>query len=210
MGPRARDERGTKRAGVLIIDEYQDVVTSGHGVALGDDRFLAKGREANAITIVATQSLTSLKNSLRNDHAAGELFQNFRTRIAGSSDDPATVRNFQEITGQVDREMVSRSVSETSQDAKPNLVTGGYAAGRATNVSEGLTTSMQKEFCVTAAQFGSLAMFETFARVFDGSKATFHRLYLKPFFLKDKSTRHDTLLAALKRSHSSCTCGGLD
>ena len=46
--------RPKDRSGVLVIDEYQDVVSSGHGVALGDESFLAKGREANTITIAAT------------------------------------------------------------------------------------------------------------------------------------------------------------
>ena len=81
------------------------LLTVGSGGALGDGSFLAKGREGNSITIAATQSLTSLENAVGREKAARELIQNFRTRIVCHSSDPATIRNFQELVGQVAAEI---------------------------------------------------------------------------------------------------------
>ena len=190
--------RTKARCGLLVIDEYQDVVTSGHGVALGDERFLAKGREANTITIAATQSLTSLENALGREKAARELFQNFRTRIAGSSGDIYTIRSFQELAGEKETERMSHSVSETSQDARPNLFLGGYESAR-TNLSESVTTSSHKEYRITAEEFVRLGAFECFAQIFDGSTTEFRRLCLKPYFLGRRPISHRNLVANLKK-----------
>lgn len=189
-------ERGKEHCGVLLIDEYQDVVTTGHGAAIGDDRFLAKGREANTISIVATQSLSSLENSIGREAAMKELCQNFRTRIAGHSTDLATIRAFQELVGQEEREKVSHSFSELSQDAKSNFILGGFEAENA-NISESVSTSSQREFVLTGKEFSSLKTFECFAIVFDGVGSNFHRLFLKPYFLADRRTSHQKVLARL-------------
>lgn len=189
--------RPSEHAGVLVIDEYQDVATSGHGVALGDERFLAKGREANTISIMATQSLTSLENSIGRDKAARELMQNFRTRIVGPSTDLYTIRSFQELAGEKEVDRLSHSLSETSQDARPNLFLGGFDSERA-NISESISRTKQKEFKISVSDFASLKSFECFAQVYDGLSVEFRRLCLKPYFLTDKSTSHARLMEALR------------
>lgn len=189
--------RDLKRSALLIMDEYQDVVSTGSGATLGDERFLAKSREANAITIAASQSLTSLENSVGSDKAAKELFQNFRTRILAHSSDLATIRSFQELAGQYDREKKSRSISELSQHTRRNIMLGGFDLTDAT-LSESVNTSEQKEYLVTGKDFSRLSSFEAFACVYDGVETIFTKLFLKPYFLKDKSTPHKSLLTQLK------------
>ena len=179
--------RGKERTALLIMDEYQDVVSSGYGSLIGDDRFLAKGREANAVTIAATQSLSSIENSLGRANAAKELCQNFRTRIACHSADILTIKTFQDLVGDEDRLKKSHSVSEMSQDARSNLAMGGFDADRA-NISESLSTSPHREPIVTGRDFSQLAAFQALALVFDGFTTKFHRLNLKPYFLKAPAT----------------------
>ena len=178
---------------VLICDEYQDVVTSGGGKALGDERFQAKCREANAIFIVASQSLTSIMNSVGKEKAAKELIQNFRTRIACHSLDAETVKNFQEIVGQRDVERVSHSFSETTQSPTRNIILGGFDSQNA-NISESVNVSKHREFEITGKEFSRLETFEAFAIVYDGARSVFSQIYLKPQFLKDKRVSQPTVL----------------
>lgn len=194
-------KRGKERSAILIADEYQDVVSTGGGAAIGDDRFCAKSREANAVAIFATQSLTSLKNSVGKEDSAKELIQNFRTMIAGHSTDPMTIHSFQELMGQEDRQRVSHSVSENAHRPNRNFISGGFDAKDA-NISESISTSEQKEYRVTGKEFSTLTSFESFARIYDGNATTFKKLYLKPYFLESKNLLHAKVLALLKSATS--------
>jgi hypothetical protein len=193
----ADPQANRERAGVLLVDEYQDVVTVGSGGTLGDGAFLAKGREGNTITIAATQSLTSLENAVGREKAARELIQNFRTRIVCHSSDPSTIRNFQELVGQVDRPKRSHSISEQAHHTKRNLVLGGFEAKDA-NISESISHTEQKEYVVTTGDFSRLNSFEAFALVYDGVGTTFRKLFLKPHYLEKKNTPHLEVLKSLK------------
>lgn len=197
-------KRTTERSALLIIDEYQDVVSSGYGTLLGDDRFLAKGREANAITIAATQSLSSIENSLGRANAAKELTQNFRTRIACHSSDILTIKVFQDLIGDEDRSKRSHSYSEMSQDTRKNLLAGGFDAEHA-NISESISTSTQRESIVTGKDFSRLRSFEALALIYDGFKTTFMRLNLKPYFLKKRNTSHEELMGILGKGVAAAT-----
>lgn len=194
---RLSDGRGSSRYAVLLIDEYQDVVSTGAGSTLGDERFLAKSREARAVTIAAAQSYSSIENSVGRDRAARELFQNFRTRIACHSTDLATIKSFQELAGQYDRKKQSHSVSEISQHTERNFVLGGFDLKEAT-ISESVSTNEQKEYFLTGKEFSRLKNFEAYCLAYDGVESKFHKLYLKPYFLEKKETLHRDLLKSIK------------
>ena len=191
------------RAALLIMDEYQDVVSTGRGTTAGDDRFLAKGREANAITIAATQSLSSIENSVGKSDAAKELFQNFRTRIACHSTDLLTIRTFQDLIGEEDRQKRSHSYSELSQDTRKNYVLGGFDADNA-NISESISTSVHRESIVTGKDFSRLNAFEALSLVYDGVKTNFVRLNLKPYFLEQRNVGHADLQRLLGGAVVGC------
>ena len=186
------------RYAVLVMDEYQDVATSGGGAGLGDDRYLAKARESKAITIAATQSVSSLENAIRSEPATREILQNFRTRIFGNSTDLKTIHLFQEPHGQVERERHSHGVSESAQGTRPDLF-GGYGSDRMSR-SESVSTHYSQEFPVTAREFSRLRPFEAFAQVFDGVETHFEKLFLKPYFLNDMRTSHERVLSDLRKS----------
>ncbi len=187
------------RHALLVMDEYQDVATSGGGAGLGDDRFLAKARESKAITIAATQSVSSLENAIRSEPATREILQNFRTRIFGNSTDPKTIRLFQEPHGQVERERSSHSFSESAQDARRDALFGGYDSQRS-SISESVSTHTAMEYPITAREFSRLRTFEAFAQVFDGLETRFEKLFLKPHFLKTLRTPHRKILQDLRES----------
>lgn len=189
--------RSTERPALLMCDEYQDIVTCGGGHAIGDDRFQAKCREANAIFIAAAQSLSSIMNTVGKEKAVRELIQNFRTRIAFHSSDTATIKDFQELAGQREFERASHSLTEIAQSPTRNLVLGGFDTSSA-NISESVSISTQKEFEVTGREFNKLETFECYSLVFDGDRTTFQKLYMKPFYLRNKATLHKDIVPGQK------------
>ena len=196
---RLEEERDIKRSAILLIDEYQDIVTVSAGSIMGDDKCLAKGRAANIVTIAATQSYSSLLAALRHRDVAFEIIQNFRTKIACHSDDLKTATFFRELSGDKIIERKSHSISEMTQKAQRNLLLGDFD-GASSNISESVSHTETKEKNITPEMFASLNTFEAFARVYDGVGTTFKKLYLKPYFLKNKRTPHREVLKMLKSS----------
>lgn len=192
-------EKSASFTTALIIDEYQDVVTCGGGGTIGDESFLAKARESKPAVIVATQSLSSLMNSIGSQRPALELVQNFRTRIACHSSDLETIKIFQELAGKEDVENQTRSISETAQGAKLNLLAGGFDSQNA-SINESVSRGLRREDLVTGKEFSRLRTFEAFAQVFDGIETRFLKLYLKPHFLKKLNTKHEMVLEILRVS----------
>ena len=186
---------------VLISDEVQDTVTTGGGSGFGDERFLAKCREANAICIAATQSLNSLFNTLKDDKAAKEYVQNFRTRITFHSSDWETIKNMQELVGQVERQRQSHSISEISQKTERNFILGGFDSTNA-NISESISVSEHREHKLTGNDFTSLKTFEAWGLVFDGVETQCRKLYMKPLFLKKPELPHERVLEMIKSQKS--------
>lgn len=183
----------------LIIDEYQDVVTCGGGGTIGDDTFMAKARETKPAVIVATQSLSSLMNTVGSQRPALELVQNFRTRIACHSSDMETIKLFQDLAGKEDFESETHSLSETAQSAKLNLLAGGFDS-KSSSLNEAVSRAKRREDLVTGKEFSRLRTFEAFAQVFDGIETRFLKLYLKPDFLKSINTKHESVLELLRVS----------
>ena len=186
----------------LIADEYQDIVSVGYGGVIGDDKICAKGREANFFFLAASQSINSIYNAIGNETAAKELIQNFRTRIACHSSDIDTICNFKELMGQEEKETTSRSVSEQSQRTTRNFILGGFDSKDA-HINESISTSQQKEFLVTGKDFSRLKSFEAFAQVYNGVETNFYKLFLKPYFLKKKNTKHKKVLKLLEKKPST-------
>jgi len=182
----------------MIIDECQEVTSVGGAGVAGDDKLLAKGREANAFSCYATQSIASLENAIGKEKAAKELFQNFRTKIACHSSDSETIRVFKELAGQTEIEKESSSISELSQNTQKNHLMGGFDASGAT-ISESRSRSSQKDYVVSAKEFSELKTFEAIGQIYDGVETKFQKLYLKPLFLKNKRTPHTKVLEHLRK-----------
>lgn len=173
------------------------VATCGGGGTLGDDSFMAKARESKPAVIVATQSLSSLMNTVGRERPALELVQNFRTRVACHSSDLETIKMFQALAGKEDVESQTHSFSETAQSAKLNLLAGGFDS-KNSSLNEAVSRGTRREDILTGKEFSRLRTFEAFAQVFDGIETKFLKLYLKPDFLKAVNTKHETVLEMLR------------
>ncbi len=170
------------RPTVFICDEYQNYATVGGDNPTGDERFLSISRQPKCIPIVATQSVSSLKEALPNE-GVKTLLQAFRTKIFLSTSDPDTARFASEICGKTDRTRISYTVSESSTN--PNV---GWLSGRTSSNKGSVSASKQyqkhKEPLFDERVFFELKNAQAVAAVFDGvtpHAATY--CYLKPDFL---------------------------
>ena len=192
-------ERDKSVSGVIIIDEYQDVVTVSSGTSIGDEKCLAKGREANTITIAATQSYSTLENAIGREKATKELIQNFRTKIACHSSDLSTIKLFQELVGKEETQKTSHNISESSQHTNRNYLIGGFDA-REANITESYSTASQKDYAFTGREFTGLQSFESVGFIYDGVSTRFEKIFLKPHFLKNPNTPHKKVIEMLASS----------
>lgn len=93
--PRA-EAKGVEGRDVFFFSDEYDVVLS----MPADGTYLSKGREARAINILLTQSLEMIFGKVRNEHQAGSLLSNCRTKIC--------LRRRGQLHGQVFRRPVRR------------------------------------------------------------------------------------------------------
>jgi hypothetical protein len=170
------------RPTVFICDEYQNFATVGGDNPTGDERFLSLSRQPRCIPIVATQSISSLKDALPNE-GVKTLLQAFRTKIFLSTADPDTARFASEICGKTEKTRISYTVSESSSNANVGLLSGRTSASKG-SVSASKQYQKQKEPVFEERVFFELKNAQAIVSAFDGispKPATY--CYLKPGFL---------------------------
>jgi len=170
------------RPTVFICDEYQNFATVGGDNPVGDERFFSISRQPRCIPIVATQSVSSLKEALPNE-GFKTLMQTFRTKIFLTTSDPDTARFASEICGKVDKTKISYTVAESSNNAQVGWLSGRTSSNRG-SVSASKHYQKSKEPLFEERAFLELKNAQAIAVVFDGIHplpATY--CYLKPDFM---------------------------
>ncbi len=170
------------RPTVFICDEYQNYATVGGDNPTGDERFLSISRQPRCIPIVATQSLSSLRDSLPNE-GVKTLLQAFRTKVFLSTSDPDTARFASEICGKTDHTRISFTVSESSSNANVGWLSGRTSSNKG-SVSASKQYQKHKEPLFEERVFFELKNAQAIIAAFDGVSprpATY--CYLKPDFL---------------------------
>jgi hypothetical protein len=170
------------RPTVFICDEYQNFATVGGDNPTGDERFLSMSRQPRCIPIVATQSISSLKEAVPN-HGVNTLLQSFRTKIFLATSDPDTARYASELCGKSDRTRISYTVSESATNANVGWLSGRTSSNKG-SVSASKQYQKHKEPIFDERVFFELKNAQSIAVVFDGitpQPATY--CYLKPSFL---------------------------
>jgi len=125
------------RPTVFICDEYQNFATVGGDNPSGDERFLSLSRQPRCIPVVATQSISSLKDALPNE-GVKTLLQAFRTKVFLTTTDPDTARYAYELCGKADKTRVSYTVSESGSNANV-----GWLSGRTSSSKGSVSASKQ-------------------------------------------------------------------
>jgi hypothetical protein len=170
------------RPTVFICDEYQNFATVGGDNPTGDERFLSISRQPKCIPIVATQSVSSLKDAMPNE-GVKTLLQAFRTKVFLTTSDPDTARFASELCGQADRTRISYTVSESSSNANVGWLSGRTSSNKG-SVSASKQYQKQREPLFEEKAFFELKNAQAIVTAFDGSAplpATY--CYLKPDFL---------------------------
>ncbi len=166
---------------VFICDEYQGFATVGESDPSGDEKFFSLSRQARLVSLVATQSISSLRSTLPGE-SWRTLLQTFRTRIFLTLTDEASCKQASEACGQVERLKEQYSISESSQSGV-GLLSGRAGGGKGTF---GVTKSYapRREPVFPPSAFGELGNAQAIVSAYDGRNPlppTY--CYLKPWYL---------------------------
>ena len=131
--------KGVIRPMCFISDEYQEYVTA------NDADFYAQSREAKCINIVATQSYTSLLNTLNNQNTVKVIVQNLVNKLWFRSDDIFTIEDIQKQIGKEEKTKTSTTYSENSKHSDYNFFTKKFTAIDS-NLSESVNSYSQFEY----------------------------------------------------------------
>jgi hypothetical protein len=178
------------RSTLFICDEYQNFATVGGDNPTGDERFLSLSRQPKCIPIVATQSISSLKEALPNE-GVKTLLQAFRTKVFLSTSDPDTARYASELCGKADKTRISYTVSESSSNANVGWLSGRTSSNKG-SVSASKQYQLHKEPLFEENVFFDLKNAQSVIVAFDGiSPLPPTYCYLKPDFLPITMTWFD-------------------
>lgn len=170
------------RPTVFVCDEYQNFATVGGDNPTGDERFLSLSRQPKCIPLVATQSISSLKDALPNE-GVKTLLQAFRSKVFLTTSDPETARYATELCGKADKTRISYTVSESSSNANVGWLSGRTSSSRG-SVSASKQYQKHREPLFDENVFLELKNAQTIVVAYDGITPlppTF--CYLKPDFL---------------------------
>ena len=129
----------TIRPSAFISDEYQEYVTT------SDANFYAQSREAKCINIIATQSYTSILNTLNNQNASKVIIQNLVNKFWFRTDDIYTIEDIQKQIGKEEKTRVSKTISENSKENNYSLVSHDFTAFNS-SLSESVNEYSQLDF----------------------------------------------------------------
>lgn len=173
--------KGNPKVTAFICDEFHEYVTT------TDSDFFAQSREAKCINIVATQSYTSLLNTLKDQYSVKSIIQNLINKLWYRTDDSFTIEDAQKQIGKEDKTKVSRSISENAQETNYNYITHSLNS-KNSNVSESINYNVNTDYVYDTNFFTRhLETFSCLSFISDGNKIlTPQKLKMCPYFLEDE------------------------
>lgn len=149
---------------IFMCDEYHEYVT------LSDSDFFAQSREAKCINIVATQSYTSLLNTLKDESSVKVILQNLVNKIWLRTDDIFTIESAQKQIGREDKIKYSRNISENAGETNYNYFINSLESKKS-NISESISTQIHTDFVYDTNFFTQkLKTFSCLAFLSDGTQ----------------------------------------
>ena len=150
------------RKSSFICDEYHEYITD------TDCDFFAQSREAKCINIIATQSYSSLLNTIKDETTIKTIIQNLINKIWFRTDDIFTIEEAQKQIGKEEKEKISTTISESAKQTDYNLFTKKFVS-RDSNLSESYSKHMENEFVFDTNFFSQeLKTFTALAFLSDG------------------------------------------
>ena len=166
-----------------IFQGNQKIFDINEYVTKNDATFLAQSREAKSINIVATQSYSSLLNTLKDQTSTRVLIQNFVNKFWFRTDDSFTVDEILKQTGKEEKKIISHSISENAKQTNYNFIFNSFSS-KDSNISESVNTSSQRDFIFDSNFFSrELETFSCLAFLSNGNSILpVEKLYLTPYF----------------------------
>lgn len=164
----------------FISDEFHEYVTS------SDANFFAQSREAKCINIVATQSYTSLLNTIKSEATVKVIIQNLVNKFWFRTDDLFTIEEAQKQIGKEYKKTISESVSENAKETVYSYFTDSLNS-KGSNISQTISSSTNFDYIYDTNFFSSkLETFSALTFLSDGSKIlTPEKISLIPYFKLD-------------------------
>ena len=177
-----------KRKSAFISDEYHEYVTT------TDADFFAQSREAKCINIIATQSYTSLQNSLKDESNVKVIIQSLINKFWFRTDDNFTIEEAQKLIGKEEKEKISTTISENAKQTNYNLFSNQLIS-RDTNISESFNKYTEKDFIYDTRFFSQeLEVFVSLGFISDGNHIfSPQKINLIPYFKKVKIFKNNNL-----------------
>lgn len=149
---------------IFMCDEYHEYVNT------SDADFFAQSREAKCISIVATQSYSSLLNALKDEASVKVIIQNLVNKLWLRTDDIFTIESAQKQIGREDKTKISKNISENAAETNYNYFTNSLKSKKS-NLSESISTHIQTDFIYDTNFFTqSLNTFSCLAFISDGNR----------------------------------------
>lgn len=127
------------RSVAFISDEFHEYITS------TDTDFFAQSREAKCINIIATQSYTSLLNTLDNPNTTKAIIQNLVNKLWFRTDDIFTIEDAQKQLGKEEKTKYSKTISENAKTTSFNIFTKKFNS-LDSNLSESINSYSQFDY----------------------------------------------------------------
>ena len=161
----------------FVSDEYQEYVTA------NDADFFSQSRESKCINIVATQSYTSLLNTLNNQNTVKVIVQNLVNKLWFRCDDIFTIEDIQKQIGKEEKKKTSTTYSENAKHSDYNYFTKHFISVDS-NLSESINSYSQFEYVYDYNFFTqNLENFSCVGFLSDGSKIMRpQKLSMIPYF----------------------------
>ena len=173
----SKNNMDSQRPIAFISDEYHEYCTA------SDANFFAQSRESKCINIVATQSYSSLLNTINNESTVKVIIQNLVNKLWFRTDDIFTIESAQKQIGKEDKEKISKSISENAQSTIYSYFSNSLNS-KDSNISESLNTYLQYDFIYDTNFFTqNLENFTCLSFLSDGNKILEpKKLKLIPYF----------------------------
>jgi TraM recognition site of TraD and TraG len=177
---------------LFLFDEYQAFATVGENDPTGDEKFFSLSRQAQCISIVATQSISSLRSTLPGE-SWRTLLQTFRTKIFLSLSDDFSTKVASDLCGREEQLKEHFTISETGQDARVSVLTGRTTTHKA-SVSATKSYNVLRDVVFEPKVIAELKNAQSIVLAYDGLNPippTY--CYLKPYYLDPNSTYFEQL-----------------
>ena len=174
-----RKNKENIRKTAFISDEYQEYITK------NDAEFYAQSRETMCISVVATQSYSSLYNTLKDEFATDVIIQSLVNKIWYRQDDIRTIEKAQKVIGKEEKEKVSQTMSESSKEANYNYILKKFVTQNS-NLSESINKYKVLEEKFDMKEFSyNLKVFEAIALISYKNKNSVLKIKMLPYFLEE-------------------------